>query len=173
MYEEEFGLRDGLRWSPDGQKVAFWQLDSSGVKEFTLVNNTAALYPTLTTFPYPKAGETNSAVRVGVVGARGGDVRWMDVPGDPRNHYLARMDWAESSTEIVLQRLNRLQNTLDVMLGDAATGRVRTILTERDEAWVDVGDDFRWLAKGKRFAWLSERDGWRHVYTVRGAPAAT
>ena len=75
------------------------------------------------------------------------------------------MDWAESSTEIVLQRLNRLQNTLDVMLGDAATGRVRTILTERDEAWVDVGDDFRWLAEGQRFTWLSERDGWQRVYT--------
>ena len=89
----------------------------------------------------------------------------MDVPGDPRNQYLARMDWAESSSEIVLQRLNRLQNTLDIMLGDAATGRVRTILTERDDAWVDVGDDFRWLAKGQRFAWLSERDGWQRVYT--------
>ena len=165
VYEEELGLRDGWRFSPDGQKVAFWQVDSSQVKEFTLVNNTAALYPTLTTFPYPKAGETNSAVRVGVVSAQGGDVRWMDVPGDPRNQYLARMDWAESSTEIVLQRLNRLQNTLDVMLGDAATGRVRTILTERDEAWVEVGDDFRWLAKGQRFTWLSERDGWQRVYT--------
>jgi dipeptidyl-peptidase-4 len=165
VYEEELGLRDGWRFSPDGRSVAFWQVDASGVKEFTLVNNTAALYPTLTTFPYPKAGETNSAVRVGVVSAEGGDVRWMDVPGDPRNQYLARMDWAASSTEIVLQRLNRLQNTLDVMIGDAATGRVRAILTERDEAWVDVGDDFRWLAKGQGFTWLSERDGWKRVYT--------
>ena len=165
VYEEELGLRDGWRFSPDGQKVAFWQVDASGVKEFTLVNNTAALYPTLTTFPYPKAGETNSAVRVGVVSAQGGDVRWMDVPGDSRNQYLARMDWAESSSEIVLQRLNRLQNTLDVMIGDAATGRMRTILTERDEAWVDVGDDFRWLAKGQRFTWTSERDGWQRVFT--------
>ncbi len=165
VYEEELGLRDGWRFSPDGQKVAFWQVDASLVKEFTLINNTAALYPTLTMFPYPKAGETNSAVRLGVVSAEGGDVRWMEVPGDPRNQYLARMDWAESSTEIALQRLNRLQNALDIMIGDVATGRVRTILTERDEAWVEVGDDFRWLAKGQRFSWLSERDGWRRVYT--------
>ncbi|HUG53037.1 MAG TPA: S9 family peptidase [Vicinamibacteria bacterium] len=165
VYEEELGLRDGWRFSPDGRRIAFWQVDASGVKEFTLINNTAALYPTLTTLPYPKAGETNSAVRVGVVSAEGGEVRWMDVPGDPRNQYLARMDWAASSTEIVLQRLNRLQNTLDIMIGDAATGRVRTVLTEKDEAWVDVGDDFRWLAGGKRFTWLSERDGWQRAYT--------
>lgn len=165
VYEEELGLRDGWRFSPDGLKVAFWQVDASGVKEFTLINNTAARYPTLTTFPYPKAGETNSYVRVGVMSAEGGDVRWMEVPGDPRNQYLARMDWAESSGEIVLQRLNRLQNTLDIMIGDAATGQVRTILSERDDAWVDVGDDFRWLEKGQRFAWLSERDGWQRLYT--------
>jgi dipeptidyl-peptidase-4 len=135
------------------------------VKEFTLVNNTAGLYPTLTTFPYPKAGETNSAARVGVISSGGGDVRWMDVPGDPRDQYIARMDWAASSAEIVLQRLNRLQNTLDVMIADAATGQVRTILTERDEAWVDVGDDFRWLAGGQGFTWVSERDGWQRAYT--------
>ena len=165
VYEEELGLRDGWRFSPDGQKVAFWQVDSEGVRNFTLINNTASLYPTLTTFPYPKAGETNSAVRVGVVSAAGGDVRWIEVPGHPRNQYLARMDWAGNSNEIVLQRLNRLQNTLDIMIGDAATGRARTILTERDEAWVDVDDDFRWLAEGRRFTWVSERDGWRHVYT--------
>ena len=173
VYEEELGLREGWRFSPDGRRVAFWQVDSEGVKEFTLINNTASLYPTLTTFPYPKAGETNSAVRVGVVSAEGGEVRWMEVPGDPRNQYLARMDWASNSNEIVLQRLNRLQNTLDIMIGDAATGRVRTILTEHDEAWVDVGDDFRWLAKGQRFAWLSERDGWQRVYSFSrsgGAP---
>jgi dipeptidyl-peptidase-4 len=165
VYEEELGLRDGWRFSPDGSRVAFWQVDSSGVKEFTLINNTAGLYPTLTTFPYPKAGETNSAVRVGVVSSAGGEVRWMDVPGDPRNQYLARMEWAANSTEVVLQRLNRLQNTLDIMIGDAATGRVRTILTERDEAWVDVGDDFRWLAGGQAFTWVSERDGWQRAYT--------
>lgn len=165
VYEEELGLRDGWRFSPDGSRVAFWQVDASGVKEFTLVNNTAGLYPTLTTFAYPKAGETNSAVRVGVVSSGGGDVRWMDVPGDPRDQYLARMDWAASSSEIVLQRLNRLQNTLDVMIADAATGQVRTILTERDEAWVDVGDDFRWLAGGQGFTWVSERDGWQRAYT--------
>ena len=166
VYEEELGLRDGYRWSPDGRWIAYWQLDSEGVRTFTLINNTDSLYPQLITIPYPKAGETNSAGRVGVVSADGGETQWLDVPGDPRNHYIARMDWAHSSEEIVLQQLNRLQNTNRVMLADARTGEVRTMLTEQDEAWVDVGNDLRWLNGREQFTWVSERDGWRHVYRV-------
>ncbi|HXI94441.1 MAG TPA: S9 family peptidase [Blastocatellia bacterium] len=167
VYEEELDLRDGWRWSPDGQNVAYWQLDSEGVRTFYLVDNTSSLYPILTPIPYPKAGETNSASRVGVVSARGGSTKWLDVPGDPRNHYIARMNWAASSEQIVLQQLNRLQNTNLVMIGDIRTGKVRTILTDRDDAWVDIhGDDVAWLDDGKRFLWVSERDGWRHAYAV-------
>jgi dipeptidyl-peptidase-4 len=165
VYEEELDLRDGWRWSPDGKSIAYWQLNSEGVREFYLVNNTAALYPILNPIRYPKAGQTNSAARVGVVSAAGGATRWLDVPGDPRNHYIARMNWAAASDEIVLQQLNRRQNINRVMLGSARTGRVRVILTEQDDAWVDIqGDDVRWLDGGRRFIWLSERDGWRHAY---------
>ena len=96
VYEEELFCRDGFRWSPDGKQIAYWQLNSEGVKEMKLINNTAALYPVITSFPYPKAGETNSAARVGVVNASGGATRWFDVPGDPRNNYLPRMEWAAS-----------------------------------------------------------------------------
>ena len=167
VYEEELDLRDGWRWSPDGKNIAYWQLDSEGVRNFYLIDNTSSLYPNLTPIPYPKVGETNSASRVGVVSAQGGPTRWLEVPGDPRNHYIARMDWAASSDEVALQQLNRLQNTNLVMLGDRRTGRVRTILTERDDAWVDLdSDDLNWLEGGKRFVWVSERDGWRHAYTV-------
>jgi len=166
VYEEEFGLRDGFRWSPDGQSIAFWQIDSSGVKEFNLINNTDSLYPRLIPIKYPKPGETNSACRVGVVNAFGGAVKWIRPPGDPRNNYIARMDWAGNSIEVILQYLNRLQNTNNVMLGDIRSGEVRTIFTDRDEAWVDVVDDLSWVEKGARFVWTSERDGWRHVYFV-------
>jgi dipeptidyl-peptidase-4 len=160
VYEEELGLRDGFRFSPDGRQVAFWETDASQVKEFTLIDNTSGLYPTLTKIQYPKAGETNSAVRVGVISADGGETRYVDVPGDPRDQYIARMEWAGPG-ELMLQRLNRLQNTLDVMLADAATGAVRTVHSERDDTWVDVEDDFYWLDKGTRFLWLSESDGWK------------
>ena len=166
VYEEEFGLRDGFRWSPDGKQIAYWQFDTEGVRDFHLINYTDSLYPKITTFQYPKVGETNSACRIGVISSSGGQTQWLKVPGDPRNHYIPKMEWAENSEEIVLQQLNRLQNTNKVMLGDVRTGRVRTILTERDEAWIDISDDLKWLDDGKSFTWVSERDGWRHLYLV-------
>ena len=164
--EEEFGLRNGFRWSPDGRRIAYWQLDASGVKNFDLIDNTDSLYSFVTPVQYPKAGTTNAAMRVGVVSAAGGPTRWIATPGDPRNSYIARMDWAASSNEIVLQHLNRLQNTLTLMLGDARTGTARTVLVEHDSAWVDVVNDLRWLDGGKSFTWVSERDGWRHLYVI-------
>jgi len=166
VYEEEFHMRDGFRWSPDSKHIAYWQLDSKGIGTFYLINNTDSLYPELIPVQYPKVGTTNSACRVGVVPASGGKTRWFDLPGDPRGYYIARMDWAGNSDEIVFQRLNRLQNANNIMLGNIHTGRVRTILTEQDSAWVDVHDALKWLDKGKRFSWVSERDGWRHVYVV-------
>jgi dipeptidyl-peptidase-4 len=164
VYEEELSLRDGYRWSPDGKWIAYWQLNTQGVKTFHLINNTDSLYPKLIPIQYPKVGEPNSASRIGVVSSGGGKTRWFELPGDPRNHYLARMEWANNSRDVCFQRLNRLQNTNWVMLGDIQTGEVRTILTEQDDAWVDVGNDLHWLDKGKQFTWVSERDGWRHIY---------
>jgi dipeptidyl-peptidase-4 len=165
VYEEELDLRDGWRWSPDGQKIAYWQLDTEGVPDYYLINNTDSLYPKITTIQYPTAGQTNSAARVGVVSAGGGPTRWLQVPGDPRNNYIVRMDWAENSDEIVAQHLNRRQNVLEVMMANARTGQVRVVLTEKDEAWVDIENDrLLWLAGGRQFLWVSERDGWRHAY---------
>ncbi|HXI21515.1 MAG TPA: DPP IV N-terminal domain-containing protein, partial [Gemmatimonadales bacterium] len=166
VYEEEFDDRDGFRWSPDGRRIAYWQLDASGVRDFLLINDTDSLYPFTIPVQYPQAGTTNSAVRVGVVNAAGGPTRWLQVPGDPRNIYVPRMEWAASPDEVVFQHFNRLQNTLTVYLADARTGRSRPVLTERDSAWVDVVDDLEWLDRGARFTWVSERDGWRHVYSV-------
>jgi dipeptidyl-peptidase-4 len=166
VYEEELSLRDGFRWSPDGKSIAYWQINTKGVREFPLINNTDTLYPEVTWFAYPKTGQKNSSCRVGVVNIASAKTQWMQVPGDPRNHYIARMDWAESSREIVLQQLNRLQNTNRVMLADARTGKTKTILTEHDDAWVDTHDELKWLDGGRQFTWISERDGWRQVYLV-------
>jgi dipeptidyl-peptidase-4 len=166
VYEEELDLRDGFRWSPDGRSIAYWQIDSSGVRGFQLLNNTAGFYPESTTIPYPKTGEQNSAGRIGVVPASGGETRWMDIPGDPREHYLARMNWASNSTELIIQQFNRPQNTNVVFLADALTGRVRPILSETDSAWVENENSIYWMDQGKSFIWLSERDGWRRAYRV-------
>ena len=169
VYEEEFGLRDGFRWSPDGHSIAYWQLDTTGVREFPLVNNTDSLYPRINPIKYPKVGETNAACRVGVVSAAGGETRWMKVAGDPRNHYIAFMEWAGDSDKIVLQQFNRHQNTVNVLLADARSGQVATILTDHDDAWIDQQEEIHWLHDNKEFLWLSERDGWRHIYKASRA----
>jgi dipeptidyl-peptidase 4 len=168
VYEEELMnyYADGWRWSPDGRTVAYWQLNADQVKDFSLINNTDSLYSQVLPVQYPKAGEANSAARVGIVSAAGGPTRWLDIEGDPRNHYIGRMEWAANSTEVLLQRLNRLQNTNEVLIGDARAGTVRTILTERDSTWVELVDNITWLSGGKSFTWLSERNGWSHVYLV-------
>jgi len=168
VYEEELNLRDGFRWSPDGKSIAYWQLDASGVKDYDLINDTDSLYSFVNPVQYPKAGTTNSAGRIGVVAATGGATTWLAIDGDPRNEYLARMDWAglNNSSELLIQRMNRPQNEIDVLLADARTGTVKTILVERDSAWVDVVNDVRWLDKDRVFTWMSERNGWRRMYSV-------
>ncbi|MFQ5866033.1 MAG: S9 family peptidase [bacterium] len=166
VYEEEFGLRDGFRWSPDSRHIAYWHFDANGIGTFYMINNTDSLYPKLIPLQYPKVGTTNSACSVGVVSAEGGETTWFKVPGDARNHYIPKMEWAASSEEVVIQQLNRLQNTNKVMLGKISDGSVTTILTEKDDAWLDVNDDLKWFDHGRQFTWLSERDGWRHLYIV-------
>lgn len=166
VYEEELGLQDGWRWSPDGTSIAYWQLNADEVRDFDLIDNTDSLYSFAKPIQYPKAGQANSAARIGVVPATGGTTRWLDIPGDPRNNYLARMDWADNSTELWVQRLNRLQNTNELLIGNAGTGVVRTVFVDRDSAWVETVDEFTWLDGGKRFLWTSERDGWMHAYSV-------
>ncbi|HEY2150143.1 MAG TPA: S9 family peptidase [Vicinamibacterales bacterium] len=164
--EEELGIRDGFRWSPDGRSIAYWQFDTSGVESFTLVNDTAALYPTVTRFPYPKPGTANSAVRVGIVQVESGATRWMKTPGDPRNTYLATLQWTAGSGELLLQQLNRLQNTDDLLAADARTGDVRRVFRDSNKAWVDHASRIIEIDAGKAVIWSSEKDGWRHLYRV-------
>ena len=165
VYEEEFFLRDGFRWSPDGKDIAFWHFDTSGVGSFALLNNTDTLYPVVTNIPYPKAGTTNSAVTIGIVSASGGTPRWVSLPGDPRNTYIPRMEWAGAG-EIMLQQLNRLQNTDDVWLADAKTGQARRMLHDEDAAWLDLNESWQWLPGDRELLWVSERDGWRHAWAA-------
>ena len=166
VYEEEFRLRDGFSWSLDSQYIAYWQFDTEGIETFYMINNTAELYPQLIPIPYPKAGTINSACRIGVVSAAGGETTWMDVRGEARDHYIPKMEWAANSEQIIIQQLNRLQNRNKVMIADIADGSTQTILIEEDEAWIDVHNDLKWLDNGSAFTWLSDRDGWRHLYRI-------
>ncbi len=166
VYEEELDDRDGFRWSPDGKTIAYWQSDTKGVGTFYLINNVDSNYSKPIPLPYPKVGTTNSAVKVGVVSATGGLTRWFDVPGDPRNNYLARMDFIPGSNEVMIQQLNRLQNTNQVWIGNTTDMQLKLLLTDRDSAWVDIHDDIVWLDNNRAFTWTSEKDGWVHLYKV-------
>jgi len=166
VYEEELFCRDGFRWSPDSKTISYWQSDTEGTGVFYLINNIDSLYSKPIPFPYPKAGTTNSAVKVGVVSATGGETKWFDIPGDPRNNYLARMDFIPNSNEVMIQQLNRLQNRNTVWIGNVKTMKLENILTDTDDAFLDIHDNIQWLYNEKYFTWTSEKDGWRHLYKV-------
>ncbi|MGC1684014.1 MAG: S9 family peptidase [Candidatus Acidiferrales bacterium] len=180
VYEEELDIHDAYRWSPDGKRIAYWQFNTSTVRNFALEYNVGApydvvthipypqfgVYPLVKEIPYPQPGTPNSLVRIGVVRATGGDTKWMQVTGDPDSSYIARVEWAGNSESLVIQHLNRKQDTDDVMLADANSGAATIVTTEHDAAWIDVVDDIEWLHDGKDFLWESERDGWRHIYTI-------
>ncbi len=170
--EEELDLRDCFRWSPDGKQILFWQFDTTGVSEFHLIDNSAGNTPRITSFAYPQVGEKNSATRLGVIPSQGGAVRWLDLPGDPREHYIPHAEWSPDGSKVLVQQFNRLQTELGVWLADPTTGKAKAVMTETDSAWLENENPVRWLDGAKGFIWLSERSGWRHAYraSADGSP---
>ncbi|MCP4048486.1 MAG: prolyl oligopeptidase family serine peptidase, partial [Gammaproteobacteria bacterium] len=167
VYEEEFYCKDGFRWSPDGQKIAYWQLDTSAAQDFSLINNTDGLYPVVTRFPYPKVGEENSAARVGVVSLASKQTVWAKLPGVAKDMYVPRMAWAnDESTHILVQQLNRKQDTNHVYSVAVDSGELTTILIDREKEYIEVYEDVTWLEGTDAFTWVSEQSGWRHVHLV-------
>lgn len=166
VYEEEFGAKDGFRWSPDGQSIAYWQLDASKTKKFLMINNTDSIYPFTIPVEYPKVGENPSACRIGIVNVQTAASTWLKVPGDLIQNYIPRMDWIPGTNEVILQQLNRAQNTSKVYVANVSSGSVTNILTETDKAWIDPVKEWNWLEGGKEFLWTSDKDGWNHYYRV-------
>jgi dipeptidyl-peptidase-4 len=167
VYEEEFHAKDGFRWSPDGKKIAYWQLDTSAAQDFMMINNTDGLYPKVTRFPYPKVGEENSAARVGVVSLTSKQTVWAKLPGIARDMYIPRMEWANNaSTHILVQHLNRKQDTNHVYAVAVDSGELTTVLVDREQEFIEVYDDVTWLKEAEAFTWISERSGWRHIHRV-------
>ena len=165
-YEEEFGCRDGFRWSPDGKNIAYWQLDAANIRIFDMINNTDSIYSYTVPVQYPKVGEDPSSAKVGVVSADGGVTSWVPIPGSSIQNYLPRMMWAPDSKSILFQQLNRKQNTNRLWSFSLSTDKVENVFTDQDDAWVDVVNDWIWFDKGNEYSWLSEKDGWRHFYRI-------
>ncbi|WP_286234513.1 S9 family peptidase [Thalassotalea sediminis] len=166
VYEEEFSIRDGFRWSPDGKKIAFWQLDTSGSKDFIMINNTDALYPTITKFPYPKVGETNSLANIGIVDLASKKVTMTKLPNNSREMYIPRMNWAGTGEAILIQHVNRKQDTNILYLVNSQNAAISKIMVEQEETYLDFYDDAHWINDGKYFVWTSERSGWRDLYRI-------
>jgi len=166
VYEEEFSIKDGFRWSPDGKKIAYWQLDTSGSKDFIMINNTDELYPTLTKFPYPKVGETNSLAKIGIVDLASGNSIFPQLPNNSREMYVPRMNWAGNSEAIVIQHVNRKQDTNILYLANSENGTLTELMTEKEQHFLDFYDDAHWLDDGGSFIWTSERSGWRDLYRI-------
>lgn len=176
-YEEEFFCRDGFRWSPDSKSIAYWQIDASNIKKFYLINNTDSIYSQITPIEYPKVGQDPSSCRVGVVSIENGNTTWMNIPGDPVQHYIVRMEYIPNSDKLLIQQLNRKQNHSKLFIADISTGNAQMIQEETDDAWVEIfqpgnpyaidfTNNFTWLNDGKSILWTSEKDGWRHLYEV-------
>ncbi len=162
VYEEEFEFAVGFGWSPDGARLAFYTFDESRVPEYAM-QQWGKLYPESYVYKYPKAGEANSVVGVKVFDLVSGQTVTLDTGKDP-DQYLPRMKWTQDPNTVAVQRLNRLQNKLELLHCNARTGQSTVILTETDKAYVEVTNDLTYLQDGKQFVWSSERDGYKHLY---------
>lgn len=172
-YEEELFCRDGFRWSPDSKTIAYWQVNATGIRDYLMLNTTDSVYSYVIPVQYPKVGYDPSSARIGVVDIATARTRWMDIPGDPVQHYIPRMDWAGSSREVMVQQLNRKQDTSKLFLVDVNSGQAKNIYTEGDKAWIDMNyfwqydrPGWDWINDGKQFLWTTEKDGWKHVYRL-------
>jgi dipeptidyl-peptidase-4 len=161
VYEEELGVRDGFRWSPDSKRIAFYRFDQSPVPLYPILDQHEVHAKTIN-IRYPQPGDSNSFVKAGVVEVSNGHIVWMQT--ETESAYLATLDWVGNDS-LSVQRLTRWQNRIDLMMASATTGLTRRVLIETDSAWVDVdrGAPY-WLAGGKMFLWPSERSGWRRYY---------
>ena len=169
VYEEEFDCRDGFRWSGDSKYIAFWNSNTAGTGWFDIINNVDSIYPTVNHFPYPKAGTANSAVKVGFVDVASAKTEWIDIPGDERDNYIPRMEFVPGTNKLMIQRMNRAQNLNTVYsctLRDGKANDLHVMLEDSDKAWVETNDNIHWLEDNKFFTFMSERDGWRHIYRV-------
>jgi dipeptidyl-peptidase-4 len=168
VYPEELNLSRAWWWSPDGKQIAFLQFDVSAemLHPHVDASNIRAIYEPQR---YPKAGTPNAKVRLGVVAAEGGKVRWLPV-ADTNDTLIARVEWMPGGRSLAVQRMTRVQDKLELIAVDTSTASTRILLTEQDKAWVNLHDFLHFFQDGRRFLWASERDGHRHLYLYGDGP---
>jgi dipeptidyl-peptidase 4 len=175
VYEEEFDCCDGMRWSPDGTKLLYWEVDATPTRDFYMINNTDSVYSRIIPVEYPKVGEAPSNVRLIIYDLASKKQTPIQITGDVTlKYYLPCAEWAPDSKDIMIQQMDRKQQVSNIWVANANTGAANIIYTERDEAWIDskntwdegLPNGWLWLEKGKSFLWISEKDGWRQLYKI-------
>ena len=169
VYEEEFGMAQAWNWSPDSRYVAFWQLDEHA-EPVIQISDLSGAHPTWEKIRIPQPGDSNATARIGVSDVRTGQKVWLD-PGETGEFYIPRIYWTSRADTLAMITLNRLQNTMKLYFFDVRTGGKRLVMTETNAAWIDVYDfyagvqDLMSFPEGAtQFFWISDRDGWQHIY---------
>lgn len=173
-YEEEFGCKDGFRWSPDGQKIAYWKIDATNIRNFLMVNNTDSIYSFTVPVEYPKVGQNPSSCTIWFYDIASDKNKQAEIKGSPEQHYIPRMEWIPDGSSVILQQLNREQNHSRLFLVNANSAKAKQIHQEADPAWIDIKSRWNnndpsgwdWLNTKGDFLWLSEKDGWRKIYKI-------
>jgi len=167
VYEEEFGLAQAWEWSPDSKHIAYWQTDERDVNIFQMTDY-AGQHPEYQKIPYPKVGDKNPTVKIGVVNVESTEQHWMDIP---EGGYIPRIYWTSKNDKLAIVHLNRKQNHLKLFFNDIDTGNNRMVMEETSDTWIDVFDFFAGInhlfffpKDSEEFFWISDRDGWSHIY---------
>ena len=162
VYEEEFAFVRAFDWNADGDKIAYIRFDESEVPEFSMDVFGNELYPSKDTFKYPKAGETNATVSLHIYDIASAETKAVDLSGF-QNYYIPRLEWTPDADVLAVQTTNRKQNDINLLFVDGASAEAKLILSDKDDAYVDVTDNLTFL-EDNDFIWTSEKDGWNHIY---------
>ncbi|MDP4173951.1 MAG: S9 family peptidase [Bacteroidota bacterium] len=162
VYEEEFQIIDGWEWSPDSKSIAFWRLDQSEVPEVQIAQYDS-LYFNFLKYRYPKPGAKNSTVKIGVVNLDNHKTSWMDI-GKETDIYIPRIKFTNDPNILSIERLNRLQNHLELLFCNTSSGESKVVIDEKAPQWIKITDDLTFLENSKNFVWGSDKDGFYHLY---------
>jgi dipeptidyl-peptidase-4 len=161
VYSEELDVRSNYFWSPDSSKIVFMQMNETRVPTYP-ITDFIPQHPTVYQEKYPKVGDPNPEVQLGVVSASGGAIKWLHLT-DEKDIYIPRFGWVRDGV-IWATVLNRAQNQLDLYFVDTASGKPRRVLSEKSDTWIETDDNFQVLKSADRFIWPSWRDGHTHLY---------
>ena len=163
VYEEEFGFTRAFYWSANSDRLAFIRFDESKVPEFTMMRYNGDLYPEYETFKYPKVGEKNAEVSVWLFDLKDTKLKKCDV-GNLDDMYVPRVKWTPENNQVIIYKMNRHQNHLQLYLCDATTSKSKMLMEEKNKYYIDIHDHLEFLSDKKRFIWTSEKDGFNRIY---------